>query len=462
MLLLASVFTLQLAFDRAELPAVSIAIEQTESGQFYPAEQGFSGDKPFAFALQPSRDGLSFVLREFNANCLHNGAIKLSDKQRQRVQSAKAPLAFTTTYALTGQTCAYEKIDWQGEVQVQFNPTTGAPMPQRAEYQPGSLADAPWQPRPPQQAPTVYGWAQTDAAGNLTAHYSSNPDIAVPAYSLSKTFISATAAFFIEQATADDILDLSIGQLVPECQRPSWQHTTLRDALNMRTGHYDKRAANADETAEKMINNFFLVSSHADKIRHACSYPAQATDAEQPVVYQTSATYLLATALQNGLSQNSFAEAPQLKATADLDELLYRNIWDALQLSPLAYSIDSTKDARQQVWGGYGLSLLPSDLVALAQFVQHDPMDLGFAEILAHPELATPVAGNEHLRYRASIWFWHDQANDKWYPFLSGYGGIMVVFLDDRHLYYLVSDQHDHRFADVIRDFQRWHAKLAP
>ncbi|MDN7124573.1 serine hydrolase [Pseudidiomarina sp. 1APP75-32.1] len=458
MLLLASVFALQLNFDRAEIPTVETRVARTEAGQFYPLEKGFQGDKPFGFALQPGAE-LSFVLREFNANCLHNGRIHLSTEQQQQLLDASATIQLSATYALTEQTCAYESFDWQGEVQVQATPLQDD-LPVTPAVTP--LRDAPWQPQPQQQQPTVYGWAQTDADGKLIAHYSSQPHIAVPAYSLSKTFIAAAAALLIERHSVTEILALSIASLIPECEQASWQRTTLRDALNMRTGHYHQTTASADESAEAMINDFFLVTSHAEKIRHACSYPAQQSASPAPFVYQSSATYLLATALQTGLQQNRFGELEGLHSDRRLDQLLYDNLWDPLQLSPLAYSIDSTKDARAQIWGGYGLSLLPGDLVALARFVQHDPMELGFAEILARPDLATPVPGNESLRYRASIWFWQDPASEQWYPFLSGYGGIIVVFLDSRHLYYLVSDQHDHRFADVIRDFQRWQTELAP
>ncbi len=462
MLLLMSVFILNLTFDTPKMPTASVQLQVTEGGQLYPLDKGFTQTQPFQFALQPSDHQLAFVLKEFNANCLHNGEIKLTFEDLKHAlnqpSSMQRSIEFETTYQLTQQTCAYETLDWNGQVTVNVSPLE-TQRPPWHEVSAQSLNEAPWQPQPEQAQPTVFGWAKSDSDGKLIAHYSNRPNTAIPAYSLSKTFVAATAALLIKKMSSTPVLDRSISDLVNQCTAASWQNVTLDDALNMQTGHYDNASHHADESSAAMIQRFFLSLSHQEKISHACNYSHQASADEPPFVYQTSATYLLATALQTGLAQDSFSLPTSTKR---LDTLLYQTIWPRLQLSPLAYSIDSTKDARRQVWGGFGLSLLPQDLVALAQFVQHDPMELGFAEILARPDLAIPVPGNPQLRYRASVWFWHDKENDRWYPFLSGYGGIMVLFLDQHHLYYLVSDQHDHRFRQVLRDFQRWQRELAP
>ncbi|RUO61809.1 serine hydrolase [Pseudidiomarina insulisalsae] len=456
----AVILTLQLQFDRPEFPNTELRLQQSASSaehqQWVAGQRGFTAHEPFGLALTPSSgEALSFALREYNANCLHNGNIELPGDLE--IGALKPGQEVSANYQLHAQTCSYAAYDWQGNVQIKVIGRETSEHAPDLTMVPQPLHDAPWQPQPPQaqarptmyqpdqqEYPTTYGWAQSDSDGQLLVHYSSQPWLAVPAYSLSKTFIAANAAMLLEKQSDTPLLTQTMNTWGTVCEGETWQSVSLRDALNMRTGHFMDRGYGKDEAAEATVNNFFTPSSHADKLKHACSYKAQA-EHPIPMVYQSSSTYLLATALQNYLKQQQQGR---------LDELLYEHIWQPLELSPLAYSIDTTKDDRQQVWGGYGLSLLPHDLVKLAHFIQHDPMNLGFSDILGQPEQAHPVPGHSNLRYRDSIWFWQHPESEKWYPFLSGYGGIIVLFLDPHHIYYLVSDQHDYRFASIIESFQ--------
>lgn len=441
MLILSSVIALQLQFDNPQLPSVDISANLTTQGLIVPTQRGFSGDTDFSIALLPSKEKkLSFALREFNADCLHYGQIETQQPITEQPQQA--------SYHVHSNTCAYESLNADGHVTVQA--VSG--------HTPQPLEQAPWQPKPPQinhsEKPTVYGWAKLDKKGRVTEHYSSQDTIALPAYSLSKTFVTANAALWLQKHHKIDLNQQSIGHWVPECEQPSWKNVTWVNALNMQTGHYDSKAHKADESAQNMIDRFFLTTSHSDKVTYACNFPNKVSDKQPiPMVYQTTASYLLSSAIQTYLQQHGFGR---------LDDLLYENIWRSLALSPLAYSINHTADTRQQVWGGYGLSLLSSDLVKLAAYVRADPDQLGFAETLNNPENAMTVPGHDNLRYHKSIWLWQEPTSQRWIPFLSGYGGIMVVFLDKQHIYYLVSDQHDHRFASVLKDFWRWKNQLAP
>jgi len=442
MLILSSIVALQLQFDRPQLPVIDIPVTVTQQGEVLPARRGFVTEQPFSFALLQGTDKrLPFVLREYNADCLHYGHVQLRQPLTQKPQHA--------SYQIDSNTCAYQSLEWQGKVTVK----------KAAGHLPKPIEQAPWQPQPPQldnaEAPTVYGWAKLDKDGHIETHYNSQGNVAIPAYSLSKTFITANAALWLKKHNEANMNQQSIGAWVPECQQASWKSVTWTQALNMRTGHYDSQVHKADESAEDMINQFFLAESHADKIAYACQFPDKTNGGKQSpaMVYQSTASYLLSSAMQAYMQKHGLGH---------LDQLLYDSIWEPLQLSPLAYSINHTSDGQRQVWGGYGLSLLSSDLVKLASYVRMDPDQLGFAEILDNPDAATPVPGHNNLRYRHSIWFWQEPSSKRWIPFLSGYGGIMVVFLDQQYLYYLVSDQHDHRFAPVLQDFWRWQQQLAP
>ncbi len=447
MWLIASVvLTLTLQFEHPDIPDAEVQVlELADTGQRLPLNSGFIGGQPYAFALTPSTTSqkLHFALREYNANCIHNGVIDLPQPLTQ------APFTATANFRITQNTCAYATFPTAGQPSVTISARKErAALPKASEnaatYEPigRSLTDAPWQPQPPQAEPTVYGWSRI-TNDHQVEHYSSNTHVAIPAYSLSKTFITTAAALLYRKQHHAGLLQMPLNTWGDICPQSTWQNVTLIDALNMRTGHYSSKQHGQDETSAAMLENFFEQTTHKEKIAHACNYPKR----QQQVVYQTSTTYLAATALQNLLTAEQ---------NTRLDTFLYSTIWHELNLSPLAYSIDSTKDDTQQVWGGYGLTLLPTDLVKLAHFVQNDPLQIGFQEILQHPEKAYPIPNTPNLRYRQSIWSWQHPETQKWYPFLSGYGGIIVLFLDDQHIYYMVSDQHDHRFKTVIDDFENY------
>lgn len=446
-LIASAVLTLTFQFEHTDIPDAEVQVlELAVTGQRLPLNPGFSGGQPYSFALTPSATSqeIHFALREYNANCIHNGVIDLPQPFTQ------TPFTISATFRITQNTCAYATFATAGQTSVTITASKErAALPNASKntltYEPlgRSLKHAPWAPQPPQAQPTVYGWSRITNDQQFE-HYSSNTHIAVPAYSLSKTFITTATALLYRKQHQTGLLQMPLYTWGDICPQNTWQSVTLIDALNMQTGHYASKQHGQDEASAAMIENFFEATTHQEKIAHACSYPERE---QRNVVYQTSATYLAATALQNLLSTEQ---------NTRLDTFLYNGLWNELKLSPLAYSIDTTKDDTRQVWGGYGLTLLPTDLVKLAHFVQQDPLKLGFEEILENPETAYPIPNRPNLRYHQSIWFWQHPDTQKWYPFLSGYGGIIVLFLDDKHIYYMVSDQHDHRFKSVIDSFENY------
>lgn len=450
----------------AELPGANsfpkLEFTLAQSGdQVIPAPRGFiiNAHEHWDIVLQTGRmvtnnqsqqiAELPFALREKNANCIHNGVLELNLEEQQ------------ASFTIAHETCAYLKFNAEGSLNMQVSEQSISTTNRSSETLTTSpIAAAPWQPTPPQQNDiTTYGvfangeHFQGPCPGRNN-NYAYCDNMAVPAYSLSKSLVAATAFMVLEQQYPGRIASAKIGAYVPECSGKSWQQVTFADALNMTTGHYRSKQHHADESHPMTVHDFFLVDDHESKLAHACSYAKQ-DDPGETFVYHSSDTYLLVTALQNWLNQHADGIA--------LDTLLYEKIWQPLALSSVAYSIDYTKDDRKQVWGGYGLTLTPADLVKLSRFIwlQHGMINGEqvlqpqlVAQAVGEHERSVAVPGHNNLRYQLGFWHWQRPENpEQWLTFMSGYGGIAVVLLPDESFYYLFSDGHDHRFAEALENW---------
>jgi hypothetical protein len=80
----------------------------------------------------------------------------------------------------------------------------------------------------------------------------------------------------------------------------------------------------------------------------------------------------------------------------------------------------------------------------LVKAMQKDALDRG------------SIAGSDDLRFQNGFWAWNAGpilgcSEDKWLPFMSGYGGISVVSLPGGNVYYYFSDGGVFRYAEVIK-----------
>ena len=175
-------------------------------------------------------------------------------------------------------------------------------------------------------------------------------------------------------------------------------------------------------------------------------------------VYRTSDTYVLGTALAAFVRQKMGSQADLL------DDVVWRDVWSVAGLSPVADFSRRTRDDVRQPFVGYGLTLLPDDVAKLGQWL--NPLSASARDLLeermwrsalqldaADRGLATTADGT--LLYNDG--FWAARIDDLpgcdvpvFVPFMSGFGGIIIVLLPNGVTYYYFSDGNEFRFRRAI------------
>ena len=184
----------------------------------------------------------------------------------------------------------------------------------------------------------------------------------LPSYSLAKSIFAGVALMRLEQQFPGTS-EQRIADFVPQCARAgNWSDVTFGNALDMATGNYLSPEIWIDERA-KHIMTLFNAETHAGKIRYGCDkFPRQ----EPPGttwVYHTSDTYVLGTALNAFIRQ-------RLGAEKDLyTDVVVRDLWQPLGLSPVTAVTRRTYDAAAQPFTGWGLVLHRDDVLRIGHWL---------------------------------------------------------------------------------------------
>lgn len=397
---------------------------------------------------------LPVALRERNANCVHNGLLRVA------LTPGGAPTSVQVR--LGAETCLYDKFDaWAAPRTMRFTPGTPPDRDDRiARDRENRAAQLPVRPlselairrpgvdlaalaRLPGDDQAVYGMVVdgVNYAAACQTRFGEDPFCegrTLPSYSTAKSLVGGLGLMRLERLTPG-LATRSLTDLVPACGASgAWSGVALLDLLDMASGHYDSAAFEADETA---AGAFFITRTHAEKLAYACRYPRRAAPGAT-WVYRTSDSYLLGTALQ--------AAAP-----GDLYDTVLRPIWRDLKLSPALDETRRTLDARRQPFVGWGLFLRRDDAARLGVFLSpagQADQDRLFAPRLIGEALQRPglegglPAGSARLRYAHGVWA-RDVADlvgcahPIWTPFLSGYGGISIVLFPNDVIFYVFSDE---------------------
>ena len=222
---------------------------------------------------QPGDMGLTratfpFTLVERNQNCTHNGAMAFlfDDHQISRVR-----------YQVTQETCLYRKFDMWGQLPATYRPETIAdadelrarmaselasriptrPLESLARDYPGAGIDVRAFGRGVTPADmTAYGVYfrgvnYVAGCGTRYGTYAFCDEMRLPSYSTAKSTFASVAAMRLGQLfDADRVQGLKIAVLVPEHELGDrWDDVTLKDALDMATGHYISAADGVDESS---------------------------------------------------------------------------------------------------------------------------------------------------------------------------------------------------------------------
>ena len=484
-----------MADPRRLIPTMVFDVLQNEQNEIIPLQRSLSlSTNPYWDYLvgvgkiwqtnsntQQHRIALPFALIEKNENCTHNGILLFSlDKQNQ---------AADFYYQISSETCAYFKADLWGSGDVSF---VSQAIPDAhelvSEYQQEKNQGLATRPitelskltsdividslalksliEPPDM--TFYGVVYEDIhyVSECTTRAGNYPfceQLVMPSYSSAKSIFAGLSMFYLQQLYGD-VFEQSVSQWVPQCSGQQWQDVSFSDLLNMRTGNYVAAEYGVDEGAKSALT-FFTAKEHAQRLKFACDFYPHKSAAGTQFVYHSSDTYLLGTALNNYLSA-------KLGKTADVfNDIVLKQIFKPLQLSPTSYISRRTQDNVQQAYAGYGLFFTRDDLMRISRFIHQQANSP--RPVLAQTQLQaalqyTPAARGlatdySHIRYQHSFWARNINKlvacdNDSWLPFMSGFGGITVALLPDNTTYYYVSDSHQYNWAEAIPELNKLHS----
>jgi hypothetical protein len=465
------------------LPHIAVSLVQS-GARLIPAQRGpIPGGHPYwDFAFEEgrvwdepadggmSRAALPFALIETDANCTHNGVLTFLFDDAGHISRV--------AWQIASETCAYLQYDAWGVADATYQqgianadalitaataeaaqriPTR--PLSQLAVDHPG--VDLSAFASPADIAPAALTTFGVIANG---VHYLGGCDtragpypfceaIDLPSYSLAKTLVAGLGLMRLEQLYPG-AMNEPIAAHVPQCA--DWAGVSFENALDMATGRYRSPEDQADENA-MTGDRFFLATTHAEKIRRACTgFPRREAPGAR-WVYHTTDTYVLGAAMQD------FWRARR-GANADFfNDVLVPGIYAPLHLSPTIAGTRRTADAVRQPYTGWGLTLQRDDIAKLGVYLaaRDHPSDLVAegplnAAMQRDPGNAGLQAGAATLRYNNGFWAYNAQtalhcADPVWVPFLSGFGGIIVALMPNGVVYYYVSDGGDFAWARAVR-----------
>jgi len=461
----------------ALVPVRRGAISSSHSEWEFILEPGRMWDEPGDHGM--TRAALPFTLEERNANCMHNGMLTFLFANDGRISDV--------VYEIASETCFYFKFNMWGRVAAKYVPGKIAdaneihaayarevaqrlptrPIAQLAQDVPG--AD-PAQFGSPKEVPSadmsIYGVVVNgiNYVSGCETRFGLYPDCAaldVPSYSLAKTLVGGLATMRLS-LLYPGITNEIIGSHVPDCAAAkTWDDVTFGNALDMATGHYLQSGDQADEDAPD-LTPFFLADDRVTRVQFACTHYPRKAEPGTKWIYHTADSYLLGEAL------NSFYRG---KTGGDFyNEILARDIWTKLKLSPSIFTTRRTYDAAAQPFTGYGLTLNRDDIAKLANFINVDRGRAGSEQLLDPAMLAAALQQNPSsrgleastvdFRYHNGFWAWNAQSylgcrNSAWIPFMSGYGGNVVALMPNGITYYYFSDSGVWRWAKAAAEANR-------
>lgn len=470
--------------NRALLPTMSAKVELVK-GQVVPSVKYLQQTKNqhwdyifgigrYWFSKKHSsqvRIDLPFSLVEKNQNCVHNGVIStLIDKDTQHT---------TSFYQISSETCIYFQADMWGIGTVDLSEIDSLEIPPRNEKIIGfsikpitdnslSISTESLLNNMPTEKVSLLGMHIDDEifqsqCPTRAGNYPFCSQLVLPSYSTAKS-IFAGMSFQILTKQYPELPQHRVSDWIAECPADKWQDVTFNDLLNMTTGNYLSKSDGVDEAAEHS-QRFFTAFTHQDKLAYSCHHFSKQEPAGQTFVYHSSDTYLLGTALDNFLSAKSATKKDVY------DDLWLPIIANNLNLSEVARKGRRTNDQEAQFVSGYGLFFLPADIAKIVRYMSSGYEDKStqsnatFSAHISSPASAQMISRStatdyKAIRYLDSFWLANAQEalnceDELWLPFMSGYGGIAIVFLPENKQYYFYSDSGKHGWFSAIKSIHQ-------
>ncbi len=464
----------------------SLRVDLVQDGtRIIPVQRGpIRGTHPqWEWIVQPGTawsdaDGVTWLslpvaLTERNANCVHNGLLKinLSDPTR------------SADFQIASETCAYLQFDMRAELPARFAtteiPNAAAIIAEDKRERAARLPERPVSTLPfadrlasedqvPAEALTAYGTVldgthYVSDCPTRAGPYPFCAELVLPSYSWAKSIFAGIGAMRLERLYPGS-MQRKIAPYVGGCDADDWGDVTVSDLLNMASGHYNSREHEVDEGSAAM-QKFFLVEDHPGKILIACKAFGRRTDPGKRFVYRTGDTYIAGTAM------TAILRTERQDAGADLHTDLLAPIWQKLGLSALMDAPRRTYDESAIPFSGWGLYLTRADLARFAAFLQRggtidgeeflDPEMLAEALQQGDPPYGLRAASDDQ-RYRNGFWAWNAGPYlgckaDRWIPLMSGFGGLTAALLPGNNLYWQVSDGGTFRWGASAKAIHEYH-----
>ncbi|MEM1174256.1 MAG: hypothetical protein AAGI27_05555 [Pseudomonadota bacterium] len=418
-----------------------------------------------------TRVSLPFALQERAANCTHNGVLTFTLDENAE--------ASRVAYQVSAETCGYLKLDLWGAVDAAFEVTASddrhadaiaAERAHRNSRMPVESLQV-LASRYPGVDPPSFGIEDGINPRDMSVfglvvegvHYRSDcftregpypfcESMSLPSYSTAKSVFAGVAAMRMEKLLPGSSQS-GVGDLIDECDGGQWQGVSVENAVDMATGNYRSTASSADEDSPPHVA-FIFDDSHRSKLEFACGHFKRKAEPGAQFVYHTSDTYLVGTALTNLWAEQ--ADGGDLYS-----DVLDRDLWRALNLSPLMSHSKRTYDERGQAVAGYGLTYEVDDIVRVSRWLNSDAARINGEAMLDENMLSGALqrlpsdpgvsAGSPLLRYNNGFWAYDAGpslgcSESVWVPFMSGVSGITVALFPNDIIYYYFSDSYVFRW----------------
>lgn len=423
-------------------------------------------DLSFSDGIAWSRDDYVFVSAPFtliqkHANCSHNGVLLFALNSFNEISQS--------VFQISSETCAYFQFNYvaifdsffeinKNDNEFIANTKNKKSIEDLYEKYPsifrGSFADS--DAFNPDEV-TAYGFfdGEEHFIGPCLTRSGSYPfceNLLLPAYSLTKT-IGGSLGIAAYQKKYGSIVDTKINDLVSACSKNKWRDVTIENLSDMATGQYKSLVHYGDEDSLASVNFIFNKLSHEEKVDFSCNNYPKKKNPGTTFVYHTSDTYLIGTSLNNLLSDK--------KENDFFDDLLVP-IFNHYNFSEKIKYIRRTNDNRNQPYTGWGMFLQRDDLVKLNSLLESPELIKYFSKDFLDEGLQrTEDKGllaikNSNIFYNNGFWAARFDKNifgckeDLMIPFMSGFGGITVVFLPNSMMYYYFSDNYTFSWYSAV------------
>jgi hypothetical protein len=424
-----------------------------------------------------SRVAFPFALIQRNSNCTQNGVMTFL---------FNAITVSKVRYQVTQETCVYFKFNMWGQLSATY---TAGTIPNAATLQANHAAEVanrlPTKPIADLAADfpdsgvdvsvfgsgvtathmTAYGLVingtnYVSGCGTRYGEYAYCGSMRLPSYSTAKSAFAGIALMRLGQLYGTDVYNLLIQDYVPEYSSSvgNWMTVTFNHTIDMVTGNYRLAGYESDEGGSYM-ETFFSAEPYATKISAAFNFPNKKSPG-QLWVYHSSDIFIVTRAMNNYYVT---------QGGADIFNMVRDQVFTPLHLSAgTLTSLRTDNSLTGAPFGGYGLFWTQDDIAKVSLLLNNQNGVINGTQVLNPDMLADSMqndpadrgintSGTPVFKYNNGFWAKQFTPADGYTcsfytPFMSGYGGIMVVMMPNGSTYYYFSDNQEYSWYNAVHE----------